>query len=97
MKIPGFDADFSLGPTIGRYRGAVSGGFGAGSVLPMQELRSSSALTGNLNLVFGRTIKCCLPGRHPACQTYTVPFAFLWDCVCVLGAPVCTPRVFENA
>ena len=101
MKMPGFDAELSLGPTIGRYRGkAVSGGLGMGEVLPMQKSVASSTLSPSLDLsflgsrVFGRTITCCLVGRHPPCVTYVVPF--FEDCKCWFGSPVCTPRVFQN-
>jgi hypothetical protein len=101
MNMPGFDAELSLGPTMDIYRGkAVSGGLGMGEVLPMQESLASSTLSSNLDLsflgsrVFGRTMTCCLVGRHPACVTYVVPI--FEDCKCWFGSPVCTPRVFQN-
>ena len=41
MNMLGFNAESSLGPTIGIYRGkALSGGLGTGEVLPMQEILS---------------------------------------------------------
>jgi hypothetical protein len=106
MNIPGFDAESSLGPTMGIYRGkVVSGRLGTGEVLPMQEFLASSTLRRNLDLPFlgstvlRRTITCCRPvvgpfGTHPLCKTYEVPF--FEDCKCLFGAPVCTPRVLQN-
>jgi hypothetical protein len=45
-KMPGFDAESSLGPTRGLYQGkAVSGGLGRDEVLPMQEFLGSSTLS----------------------------------------------------
>jgi len=46
MNLPGFNAESSLGPTIGRYRGkAVFGGSNPIDVLPMQDMLGSSMLS----------------------------------------------------
>jgi hypothetical protein len=96
MNMPGFDAESSLGPTMGIYRGkVVFGGSGTGKVLPMQGFLASSILSQNLNFgfvgsrLFRRTITCCRVGISPPCRTYEVPS--FENCKCVFGAPVCTP------
>lgn len=54
MNIPGFNADLSLGPTMGIYRGnAAFGGSGRGEV-SMQQFGASSFLGR-----FGVTKRCC--------------------------------------
>ena len=102
MNMPGFDAESSLGPTMGIYRRrAVFGRLGTNELLPMQEFLTSSILSRNRDLPFlgstvlRRTLTCCLIGRHPPCITYVVPF--FEDCKCWFGAPVCTPRVLQPA
>jgi hypothetical protein len=54
MNMPGFDAESSLGPTMGVYRGKAGfGGVGMGDV-SMQQLGTASFLGG-----FGITRTCC--------------------------------------
>jgi hypothetical protein len=54
MNMPGFDAEASLGPTRGIYRGSADfGGLGTGEV-SMQQFGASS-FAGR----FGVTIRCC--------------------------------------
>jgi hypothetical protein len=47
MNMPGFNAESSLGPTMGRYRGTVSGGIpseGSGEVMPQLGFQSDPDL-----------------------------------------------------
>jgi len=53
MNMPGFDAESSLGPTMGIYRRkAVFGRLGTVEVLPMQEFLASATLGQHLNSRF---------------------------------------------
>jgi hypothetical protein len=89
MNMPGFDAESSLGPTIGIYRGTTAiGRLQMDEVTPSQNLDSSF-------FRFGRSITCCLVGRHPPCVTFVVP-VFL-NCECQFGAPVCAPLVVNRS
>jgi len=64
MSIPGFDAESSLGPTLGIYRGsALFGGPGAGAIMPSRGFSASSMLSlspgnGLLGPLWPK-IKCC--------------------------------------
>jgi hypothetical protein len=97
MNMPGFDAESSLGPAISMYRGkAIFDRSVTAEVLPVQDFLASPPLSQTLASPFlrstiGRTITCCLVGRHPPCVTYVVPF--FENCECQFGAPVCTPFV----
>ncbi len=102
MNMPGFDAESSLGPTMGVYRGkALFGRLGTGEVLPMQEFLASSTRS--------RKMTCCGLVMSPNGETYPVcrecPVPFFQDCQCCKlesgdpcpGYPVppkCTPWVF---
>jgi hypothetical protein len=106
MYMPGFDAESSLCPTMGRYQGtALFGRAGRVEVLPMQEFLASSTLGRNLDsgflgsMALRRTITCCRRvtgpfGTHPLCRTYNVPF--FENCRCLAGFPVCTPPVIQS-
>jgi len=91
MRMPGFHTESSLSSQIGLYcRVAVSGQLTSGQGLAMQQF-----LPRSLSRFFW-TKKCCVVGRIPACVTFQVPPPFIADCTCQGGAPVCTPRIFEN-
>ncbi len=76
MNMPGFTAEASLRPTIGKYQGnTVFGGSGAAQILPMQELTIAP------NLVWPRPweklVPCCFYdySGKPRCSYHPVP---LW-------------------
>lgn len=106
MDTPGFLAESSLCPTMGRYRAtALFGRAGRIEVLPMQEIPglfhvpSESGLGVLGSTALRRTITCCRRvtgpfGTHPLCRTYNVPF--FETCRCLAGFPVCTPPVIQN-
>jgi hypothetical protein len=96
MNIPGFDAESSLGPTMGIYRGkAVFGRLGAVEISPAQEFLASSARNRNLDLlslgsiVLKREFCCFRQGVGWSCEN-----SLFKDCVCLGGFPKCTPWVF---
>jgi hypothetical protein len=96
MNMPGFDAELSLGPAISICRGKAAFDRSVTPEVLPQDYQASTTLSQNLDLPFlsakfGRTITCCLVGRHPPCITYVVPF--FENCECQFGAPVCTPFV----
>lgn len=100
MNMPGFDAESSLGPTIGRYRGkAVSGGLDAGGVLPMQEFLALSTLSRNLGLCWGTWRGCYhegIPhGRHGYVEWRCVSHLEVCDCLYGFGF-FCHPKIFQN-
>ncbi len=80
-KIPGFSAEASLGPTMGKYQGStVFSSSGAGEVLPMQGLTGARIPTQNLVWPWEKRVWCCVPdwlGR-PRCTYYYVPVWY--DC-----------------
>jgi len=96
MNMPGFDAESSLGPTTGIYRGkAVFGRLGAGEV-SLQQFGASSFLGR-----FGVTKRCCgystLLHRFVCATRIVSP---LEQCECqrdFFGHPViiCRPPVFS--
>jgi len=93
MNMPGFDAESSLGPTIGLFRGKA--GFGGSSMgeLFMQQFRSS--FFGGR---FGTPLTCCSADSH-FCTTRTVsPFE---RCKCGHGFDgepifICSPPVLSR-
>jgi hypothetical protein len=101
MNMPGFDAESSLGPTIGTYRGrAVFGGLGTSEVSMSQF--DISSLNPSLKTRFWRfTMTCCGYStllHRIVCTTSDVsPFE---QCECqrgYYGDPViiCRPPVFS--
>ncbi len=105
MNIPGFDAESSLGPTMGIYRGkAVFARLGAVEISPAQEFLGSSVRSRNLDLLSlgGATVltwpiikRCC--GRVDGqlrCRDFPVlPFH---DCECLEGPNGELPRGFPG-
>lgn len=106
MNTPGFDAESSLGPTMGIYRGkAVFGRLGTGEIQPAQEFLASSARSRNLDLLslgsigLKREFCCFTRGEGWRCEN-----SLFKDCVCtevmvmgrILRIPTCTPWVFQN-
>ena len=96
MNMPGFDAESSLGPAFGIYRGkAVFGGLGMGEV-SLQQFGASSFLGR-----FGVPMTCCGYStwlHRFVCTTRIV--SPLEQCACQRGAfghPViiCRPPVFS--
>lgn len=100
MNMPGFDAESSLGPTMGIYRGrAVFGRVGTGEVMLMQHIPASSILSQNLNFGFlglplDKKIKCC--DREGDCTTYTVAYSAACGCLGETGMLVCAKRSFAE-
>ena len=107
MNLPQFNAEASLGPTMGIYRGkALFGRLGTGEVLPMQEFLASSTRSRNLDLPFlgstglSRTMTCCgrvmspFGGTHPVCREFPVPF--FQDCKCLMGPNGQLPRGYPS-
>lgn len=99
MNMPGFDAESSLGPTMGIYRGkAVFGRLGTVEVMPMQEFLASSTLSQNLNFGFLGSvwpiIRCCKYSRSAgAVVCSTRVHSPLEQCKCIF--PEC-PRGFPD-
>jgi hypothetical protein len=96
MNTPGFDAESSLGPTMGIYRRkAVFGGLGMGEV-SLQQFGASSFLGR-----FGVTMRCCGYStwlHRFVCTTRIV--SPLEQCECqrdFFGHPIiiCRPPVFS--
>jgi hypothetical protein len=96
MNMPGFEAESSLGPTMGIYCGkAVFGRRGTGEVLPMQDFLASSILSQNLNFGFlglplSRKIVCC--NRERDCTTYIVAKSDICGCLGETDRLVCRSR-----
>ena len=92
MNMPGFDADLSLGPTIGIYGGnVVSSKLDVGGV-SMQQFRGS--FFGGR---FGTPLMCCSADSHFCITRNVFPFE---RCKCGQdfdGAPIfiCRPPVFS--
>jgi hypothetical protein len=88
MSIPGFYAEKSIGPTIGRYRGqAVFGGRSKGEVLPMLERLCTNCepLVGG----FGGIRSCCQKVWKWNPATHRLELS--WDCTfesCTVGPKV---------
>ncbi len=86
MNRPGFDAESSLGPTMGIYRGkALRGKSGTGEVLPMQDFPASSTLSLIRRISPWPQICCFKPGVGLSCRDHR-PFE---SCECIGGFPVC--------
>lgn len=87
MKIPGFNAESSLGQTLGLYRGkAIFGRLGTSDVLPMQRF-------GFLRSVFP-IIRCCKYSRFAGKFVCVTRRSFpLEQCECI--RPEC-PEGFPN-
>ncbi len=64
MNIPGFNAEASLGPTMGKYQGkAVFGRFDGGSIAHAQVVLASPLLNPNLRWpYYDAVFRCCQPG-----------------------------------
>jgi hypothetical protein len=89
MNIPGFHAESSLGPAIGRYRGtAVFGGSRTGQVLPMLERTCGACepLVGG----FGGIRSCCQKVWKWNPATHRLELS--WDCT----FESCTPAPKVN-
>ncbi len=106
MNMPGYNAEASLGPTLGIYRGnAVFGRLGTGDVLPMQEFLASSPFSQNLNFGHSGSIlwvtRCCryapILGKWICASRAHSP---LEQCRCLSGAfgpvIVCSPPVLQQ-
>lgn len=94
MNMPGFDAESSLAPTIGIYRGkAIFGRSGTGEFLPMQHVPASSILSQNLHGGFlgipslHKKITCC--DREGDCTTYSVGYFETCGCLGETGLLMC--------
>jgi hypothetical protein len=90
MSIPGFTAESSLGPTLGKYRGnSAFGGLGAVNVTLSQQFRASPIVGQSLEWRFPiwwnlRPAICCgypSNGRHIECVFQWVPLSY--TCLCI--------------
>jgi hypothetical protein len=95
MRMPGFDAESSLGPAMGVYRGhAAFGNSGDGGVLPVQDVMASSSISPQLNAgLVGfpwPKFRCCKYSRFAkavvCAESVQLPNA---QCQCVY--PECPP------
>lgn len=89
MRMPGFDAELSLGPATGRYRGKTAfGGSRSGEVMPMLEKQCGNCepLVGG----FGGIRSCCQKvwKWNPASKKLELS----WDCT----FESCTPAPKVN-
>jgi hypothetical protein len=102
MSIPGFTAEASLGPTVGKYRANTA--FGRSdtiNLIPSQQIRASS-ITGQ-NLGWWPPIwylaRCCGPlppyGGRIECVYQWVPIFYACECTQTLFGPslFCHPPV----
>jgi hypothetical protein len=98
MNIPGFNAESSLGPTMGIYRGKAGfGRSGTGEVLPMQNILASSILSQSLNSGFLgppriKKIYCCDPAKDRNCKPYTVGAWEICGCLGETGILACADK-----